>query len=309
MTLQQLEYVLAVDQHRHFTTAAEACFVTQPTLSVAIKKLEEEIGVILFDRQSKPIAPTPAGEQIIIKMRQILHEVDQLKAWVSSETESLQGTYTLGVIPTLAPYILPLFVQSFSERFPGTHLVIREMQTAQIIEGLKTGKVDIGLLVTPLEDASIREVPVYYEPFLIYAQPDHPLMEDSSLTPGTLPPSDMLVLGEGHCFRSQMLAICERPSVGAQHRFEYESGSIEALKAFVQRGVGYTLVPELAIDTAKDATYSRRFADPQPVREVSLAVHRSFTREAVLENLRAAIADAVPDRFQLAAQYTRVKWR
>ena len=134
-------------------------------------------------------------------------------------------------------------------------------------------------------------------------------MEGTSLTPGTLPPSDMLVLGEGHCFRSQMLAICERASVGAQHRFEYESGSIEALKAFVQRGVGYTLVPELAIDTAKDATHSRRFADPQPVREVSLAVHRSFTREAVLENLRAAIADAVPDRFQLAAQYTRVKWR
>lgn len=309
MTLQQLEYVLAVDQHRHFSMAAEACFVTQPTLSVAIKKLEEEIGVVLFDRQSKPIKPTPAGEQIIVKVRQVLHEVEQLKAWVNSETESLEGTFTLGVIPTLAPYVLPLFLQDFSATHPQLRLVIREMQTAQIMTGLKTGTVDIGLLVTPLEDDSLREVPVYYEPFLVYAQPDHVIMKQEELSPGTLPPKDMLVLGEGHCFRSQMLAICERPAVGAHHLFDYESGSIEALKAFVQRGVGYTLVPELAIEGPKDAELSRRFSDPQPVREVSLAVHRSFTREAVLEQLRGAIAAAVPEHFQKATQFTRVKWR
>ena len=156
MTIQQLEYVVALDTHRHFVQAADHCFVTQPTLTMQVQKLEQEIGITLFDRSKKPLEPTKAGAPIIAKIRSILLEINQLKSFVYNEKESLEGTYRLGIIPTVSPYLLPLFLQDFTTKYPEVNLQIREIQTAQIIDALKQGTLDIGILATPLMDQHFR---------------------------------------------------------------------------------------------------------------------------------------------------------
>lgn len=309
MTLQQLEYIIALDNYRHFVRAAESCFVTQPTLTMQVKKLEAEIGVKLFDRNKKPLEPTRAGEKILLKARQILREVDQLKAFVTDETESLEGDFTLGVIPTLAPYVLPLFLPAFVAEHPKTRLRIRELQTEQIIAELNKGTLDLGLLVTPLEVKSIREVPLFYEPFLCYLPEDHALVNQEKLSPEDLNVEDMLVLEEGHCFREQALSLCSKRAPTSNFGFEYASGSIETLKGLVEHGIGYTLVPELSVAGSPDSPWIRRFQEPEPVREVSLVVHNSFSKEALLEHLRDAVQASIPDRFQKTRSFMRVKWR
>ena len=300
---------MALDNHRHFVTAANSLYVTQPTLTMQVKKLEEEIGIRIFDRDHKPLKPTMAGEQIIQMARQVLREVARMKAYVSEETESLEGDFTLSIIPTLAPYLLPLFLPKFLEENPKTHLKIREIQTEEIISGLNKGTVDIGLLVTPLENKAVREVPLFYEPFLLYLPENHPLANEQKLTSRRLDPDDMLFLEEGHCFREQALKICYRRDKKKDLGFEYASGSIETLKKLVRQGIGYTLVPELSVVTELDSSNIKRFISPEPVREVSLVVHNSFTKEALIERLHSAIISAVPERFRKSEMFTRVKWR
>ena len=307
MTLQQLEYVVNLDNERHFVRAAEKCFVTQPTLTMQIKKLEEEIGLQIFDRSQKPLRPTPMGERVVMHAREILNEVSRLKSLVNDEMETLEGEYVLGVIPTLAPYVIPLFISEFADRYPEAKLVIRELQTEQIIRALGKGTVDVGLLVTPLEERSIREIPLFNEPFLLYLPEDHPLRAYSSVDARELEGDDVLVLSEGHCFREQALNVCNRVD-GDEQPFKYESGSIEALKNMVKRNIGYTLVPELSI-TPDDKPFLKRFADPEPIREVSLVVHKSFTRERFLETLRSEILRQIPEKYARPRNYVRVKWR
>jgi LysR family hydrogen peroxide-inducible transcriptional activator len=309
MTIQQLEYIVALDNHRHFVTAANSLYVTQPTLTMQVKKLEEEVGIKIFDRDRKPLKPTPAGEQIIQMARQVLREVDQMKAFVSSETESLEGNFTLGIIPTLAPYLLPLFLPEFIRENPRIHLKIQEIQTQEIISRLNNGTLDLGLLVTPLENKTIREVPLFYEPFLLYLPENHPLANAHDLTSNRLDPDDMLFLEEGHCFREQALKICYRRDKKKDLGFEYASGSIETLKKLVRQGIGYTLVPELSVVTELDSRNIKRFNSPEPVREVSLVVHNNFTREALIERLHSTIISAIPERFKRSELFTRVKWR
>jgi len=166
MTLQQLEYVIALDNYRHFVTAAQKCFVTQPTLTMQVKKLEDEIGIKIFNRSKKPLTPTKAGEQLIAKAREILRDVTELKDLVSNEKESMAGTFRLGIIPTLAPFLMPLFLPYFRKHYPEVKLIIRELQTLDIIKELKTDTLDIGLVVTPLDENSLKEIPIFYEPFV-----------------------------------------------------------------------------------------------------------------------------------------------
>lgn len=308
MTLQQLEYVIALDNYRHFVTAAEKCLVTQPTLTMQVKKLEDEIGVKLFDRNKKPLMPTAAGEKIILKARQVLREVDEMKAFVFNETEMLQGDFTVGIIPTISPYILPMFLPDFLKQNADTKLKITELQTEQIIDRLKNGMLDIGIISTPLHDKAIRTVPLYYEPFLLYLPEDHDLMKIEKLTPDTLEPEDILVLEEGHCFRDQALAICSNTLAGKNLKFEYDSGSIEALKGLVDKNLGYTLIPELSVRKAFEKSKIRRFDEPQPVREVSIVVHNSFTKEALIDQLHKTILNSIPDVFKKMKRYKRVKW-
>ncbi len=309
MTLQQLEYIIALDNYRHYVTAAEKCFVSQPNLTMQIKKLETEIGIKIFERNKKPLHPTLQGHQIILKARQILREVNQLKEFVSTEKESLEGEFTIGIIPTLAPYLLPLFLKSFIKKHPKTHLKIQELQTEQIIKKLHNGTLDIGILVTPLEEKHLREIPLFHEPFLLFAPKDHELIKSQNITPNELDPNEILILDEGHCFREQTLAICNKDSSDTNLGFNYQSGSIEALKGLVKQGMSYTLIPELSIQNNLDSEHIKRFESPEPVREVSIAVHNSFTKEALIEHLHQAISKAIPSVFKKMQQSTRVKWR
>lgn len=305
MTLQQLRYIEALDRYRHFGRAAEACFVTQPTLTMQLRKLEEEMGVVLFDRSRQPIQPTPSGIFILAKAREILHHADQLYHFVKGEHTRVEGTFQVGVIPTLAPYLLPRFLPQFLKMHPETRLVIRELQTERIIEMLRNGGLDLGLLVTPLNEQGIREIPLFNEPFKLYSMDD---TLTGMVSPGDLPEEGMLLLDEGHCFRSQAIELCGQRDSGRLSNLDYRSGSIEALKSLVRSGMGYTLIPALA-ETPEDARLTRTFNAPVPVREVSIAVHNSFVRERLLEVLRDGIRTAVPREFLSDDAFYTVRWR
>ncbi|MFZ6050775.1 LysR substrate-binding domain-containing protein [Halocola ammonii] len=308
MTLQQLEYIVNLDNERHFVRAAERCFVTQPTLTMGIKKLEEELGTILFDRKKHPVEPTKSGARVIEKSRQILREANQLRQLVKGEKESLEGTFRVGVIPTLAPYLMPLFLGEFIQKNPNTNLIIEEIQSHQIIEMLKNDTLDVGLLVTPLEEQQLREIPLFEEPFLVYSSEKHPLYKKSEIETSDITEDGMWLLNQGHCFRNQALNICGIES-RSQNVFTYESGSIETLKRMVDKNFGYTLVPELSVIDEEDNPRVKRFTKPEPVREVSLVVHNSFSREGLIDKLKKAILEKVPENIQKAEPHIRVEWR
>lgn len=297
MTLQQFEYIIALDDHRHYVNAAKHCFISQPNLTMQIKKLEEEIGVRIFDRNKKPLEPTTVGAEIISRARKIIRESRQLQDFVSYEKESTEGEFTIGIIPTLAPYLLPKFLPKFIQENPKAFLKIRELQTNQIISELEDGKIDLGILVTPLNESHLREIPLFYEPFLLYLPKNHRFLEEKLMLAEDLDPSEVLVLDEGHCFREQTLSICKRSKSDSSIGFDYQSGSIEALKNLVKNGVGYTLVPELSVHDEMDSEYIRRFTNPEPVREVSIVVHNSFIKESLILALKNSIKALVPENF------------
>ncbi|UZR93929.1 hydrogen peroxide-inducible genes activator [Chondrinema litorale] len=309
MTLQQLQYVVALDNHRHFVKAAESCFVAQPTLTLQVKKLEDEIGLVLFDRSAQPLKPTPLGISFISKAREILREVDALKNMVNTEKEVLEGTFRLGVIPTLAPYLLPLFIKQFSEDHPAISLEVKEMQSNEIISGLKNESLDIGLMVTPVNDNAIREYVLFYEPFLVYTSEENTLFDKEEVSATDIIPDGLWLLNQGHCFRNQVLNICNTSNLSAHKGLSFESGSIETLKNLVRYNYGYTLVPELSIHKKIDDPFLRRFSEPQPAREVSIVVHQSFARELLMERLRQAILNVVPDNFKKNKKFLKIQWR
>ena len=305
MTLQQLEYVIALDNERHFVKASEKCFVTQPTLTMQVKKLEEEINTLIFDRKKQPLEPTEAGKQFIIKARQILRNVGQLKEFLHSDQESLEGTFKIGVIPTLAPYVIPLFINEFQENYPKTRLIIEEQKSLEIIENLNQNKIDIGILVTPLEERNIREIKLYNEPLRVYASKSHELNKLNSVSLEDITKyKDLWVLNEGNCFRNQTLNICSRPK---QEKIRYESGSLETIMNILDNSTGFSVVPELSLkDRVKKGL---EFRDKVPSREVSLVVHHSFTKEVLLEKLSEAILNQIPENYTKADAYIKVKWR
>jgi len=309
MTLVQMEYIIALDTYRHFVTASKNCFVTQPTLTMQVKKLEEEIGTLLFDRSKKPLQPTKIGKQFIEKAREILMEVTQLKAIVSDERYSIEGTFTIGIIPTLAPYLLPLFLPKFIKENPKTKLIIQELESLEMIKRMKAETIDIGIIVTPLLEKSIREIPLFYEPFLVYLPSQHVLLNKDKLSAKDLENENALVLSEGHCFRNQTLNICKKNIDNSSIGFEYQSGSIETLKRMVNKGLGYTLVPELSVIDELENPKIKRFEALEPVREVSLACAKSFAKERLLEKIRDAILTEIPKKFIQKDDYVRVRWR
>ena len=309
MTLQQFRYLVALDDHRHFGRAARACFVSQPTLTLQLKKLEVELETLLFDRSANPVRPTFLGQQVVAQARLVLEEVANLHTLVTNHTDSMEGTFTVGVIPTLSPYLLPRFLGGFAERFPDTQLRFRELRSEAIIEELRAGTLDIGLLVTPLEERQLREIPLFYEPFLIFAAPTEEILERSPLLPDHVDRRDLWILQEGHCFRNQVLNLCEKAPLPPAGKFHFEAGTVETLKNLVRENMGYTIIPELSVNAQQDEPYTRRFADPQPSREVSLVVNRNLSRETLLTEIRKAILSVVPAAFRRNDRYKRVAWR
>jgi LysR family hydrogen peroxide-inducible transcriptional activator len=292
MTLQQLHYLVALDDHRHFVKAAEACFVTQPTLTMQLRKLEEDLDVELFDRRSQPVRPTEVGARVIAQARVLLREADQLQALVKELHTGISGTFRVGIIPTLAPYLLPLFLPRFATEHPDIRLVIDERKTSRILKSLRRGELDLGILVTPVDAGEFEEVALFQEPFLAYLPEGHALWRRKKLDLIDLQEQSMWVLGEGHCFREQALSLCDRPSSAGHDNVLYESGSIETLKQLVRNGSGMTLVPELSVEPGDP--HVRRFVAPEPVRQVSLVVRRPFVRRKLLEELARCIRKALP---------------
>ena len=306
MNLQQLEYIVALDIHRNHAKAAEHCHVTQPTLSMMVKKLEDELAVKIFDK-TQPLKPTKSGEIIINRARAILQEVKNIKEFIRDEKESIEGEFRLGVIPTLAPYLLPRFLNEFLEKHPGTSFTVMELQTEEIIRLLKTNRLDVGILVTPLDDKEIREVPIFYEPILVYTSENLKYFQQEKISLKSLTQENLLLLEEGHCFRGQVMNLCSAKGKKTHHQLNYQSGSFETLKAMVDNNYGYTLIPELAVDGKNK--HVKHFVSPEPVREVSLAVHPGFVKEMLLVKLQEAILKAIPSHFKKNDKYIRVKWR
>lgn len=305
MNLQQLEYIVAVEQHRHFANAAAACFVTQPTLSMMIQKLEEELEIKIFDRSRQPVVPTPAGELVIIQARKILLEVERTRDILRQQKQTLSGVLRVGIIPTLAPYLVHRFITRFLEKYPDVELSISEEVTSLIVKQLKNDKLDVGILVGPLNDASIREVPLFYEPLLVYSSHTY---EKAYLLPEDIDPQELLLLEEGHCLRSQILNLCElrRQSIS---RLNYQTGSLETLIRLVGTGNGVTILPALAVEamSVEQKQHVLPFLQPSPVREVSLAMHRNFLKKDLISALGHEIIAGVPSSFRETDGKTRIE--
>lgn len=301
MTFVQLEYIIAVDTWRHFAMAASNCFVTQPTLSMQIQKLEEELGIKLFDRSKQPVVPTETGIEIIEQARRILAEKSRLLENVQNKKGVLAGELRIGIIPTLAPYLLPLFIQPFIKRYPGVKLVVNEMMTELIIARLREGKIDAGILVTPLQDAGIKEFVLFYEEMMAYVSRKNAIYEKAYILPQDIDPNKLWLLEEGHCFRSQIVNLCELRKISKEgSHFDYEAGSIETLRRMVELNDGITIIPELAtLDMPlKQTQLIRPFRKPAPMREVSLVVHRNLVKKRLIDALREEILLTVPEKIR-----------
>ncbi|MDP4284854.1 MAG: LysR substrate-binding domain-containing protein [Bacteroidota bacterium] len=297
MNISQLEYIIAVDNNRHFVKAAECCFVTQATLSMMIKKLEEELDVKIFDRNKHPVIPTREGKEIIIRARKIVAEINGMGAYARELKEAASGELLLGIIPTLAPYLLPLFLKNFTLKYPNIKLRIKELVTAEIISKLKSGALDIGILATPLGEAGIEERPLFYEEFFAYVSKNEKLSKKKYLLSAEIYLNNLWLLEEGHCLRNQVFNLCELKKQDiASDNLHYEAGSIETLINMVDKSDGITIVPFLAAKMLKPGqkVKLREFANPKPVREISLASSTHFPRRKLLEYLANEIGKVVP---------------
>ncbi|HPV88357.1 MAG TPA: hydrogen peroxide-inducible genes activator [Bacteroidales bacterium] len=294
MTLQQLEYIIAVDRQRHFVKAAAACGVTQPTLSAMIARLEEELDVTIFDRSKHPVEPTLIGREILRQARVVLQNASQLKEIVTATKETLETHFSLAIIPTVAPYIIPHFISLFQNNYPQTEVRILEMRTDEIIRDLKEAKIDMGILATPLQDYDLLEIPLYYERFLAYVSPSDPGYVKQELSASELPLQHLWVLQEGHCLRNQVFNFCtEHIPVEKQ---VYEAGSIDNLIRIIDTNGGYTLIPQLHQSMLQDTQLKnvRPVISPPPVREISLVVYRDFIRERLLNAVADTVKQIIP---------------
>jgi len=298
-SLTQLEYIVAVEKLRHFGRAADECHVTQPTLSMQIQKAEEEIGYPLFDRLKKPVVPTTKGQKFITQAKVLLHEHRKLIDLSRNQSGELAEDFRLAVIPTIAPYLLPLFIQSFSAAYPKVHLTIDELKTETILQRLKEDALDAAILATPLHEPGLRERPLYYEPFSLYVSKSHALNARKRIREDDLSIEDMWLLEDGHCFRQQIVRWCSlKTRDGVFTNVRFEGGNIDTLRQLVRKSRGYTLVPSLFVDTLSESErreFVREFEKPQPAREVSLVYRRDQWKADVLKALEDTILANVPE--------------
>ncbi|MES2447034.1 MAG: hydrogen peroxide-inducible genes activator [Bacteroidota bacterium] len=296
MTLVQLEYIVAVDTYRSFVSAAEKCFVTQPTLSMQVQKLEEFLNVKIFDRSKQPIIPTEIGMQVIAQARIVLQENKKIKEIISSQQQDVIGELRIGIIPTIAPYLLPKVISAMLEKYPELKLLIWEYTTEDIVHHLKTGVIDCGILATPLVDQHISETPVYYENFVSYISKNSKLYKKKTIDANDLEDENIWLLNEGHCMRTQVLNICRSTKNNRLQSLTYNTGSVETLIRMVDVNDGATLLPELALTdlSAKQLSKVRYFKSPEPVREISLVTHKNFIKKRMLNALREEILAIIP---------------
>lgn len=295
MTITQLHYILAVAEYQNFTLAAEKSFVTQPTLSMQVQKLETELDVLIFDRGKKPIAVTEVGKKIVAQAQNIVNEANRIKDVVDQEKGFIGGEFKLGIIPTVMPTLLPMFLKSFINKYPKVNLIIKEQNTESLIRNLQDGHLDAAIAATPLETEFITERPLYYEPFVGYVPGNHRLAKAEKITPKDLDINDVLLLQDGHCFRDGIINLCKAPRNFENEHFRLQSGSFETLVNLADEGLGMTLLPflnTLELDEKKKKNL-RYFENPSPAREVSLIYHKSELKIQIAEALKNVISGVV----------------
>jgi len=312
MTLIQLEYVIALNKYRHFVTAAEKCFVTQPTLSMQIQKLEDELGVIIFDRSKQPVEPTPLGEKIIAQAKHILEASKKIPEMIEEVKGEVKGELRIGIIPTIAPYLVPLFITQTLKKYPNLQIQIDELVTEQVISKLNDNELDMGIIATPLKEQGIREIPIYYEPFLVYISEKHKLYNHKSVKPTDLSIDDIWLLNEGHCFSSHSINLCGVNEIHTQSlALKYRSGSLESLVKLVEQQYGYTLLPYLAMldMEEKRKLMVRQFTPPIPCREISIVVKETFLKEKTIKLIKSKIEENIPKQLLQLSDGMLVSWK
>lgn len=295
MHLQQLEYILALNQFRHFGRAAEHCAVSQPTLSTMIQRLEEELGVKLFDRSHQPIIPTPIGKKVLDQAAIILRQAAVLGEIIKNEEESLSGAITLAILPTVAPYLLPHIVPKLDKLLPDLNITFVELMTSECLERLQSGQIDMAIMATEVTQKEITTLPLYYEEFYGYVSTSEPQYQDKSIRSSEVDASRLWLLDEGHCFRDQLLKFCQlRRHTVCKNR--YVQGNLATFMHMVERGNGMTFIPELSLDTINPEHRSlvKPFAIPRPTRLVSLSARQDFARMNLRDSLASIIRSAVP---------------
>lgn len=296
MTIQQLEYILAVEHYRHFAKAAEHCRVTQPTLSMMIQKLEDELGLKLFDRSVQPVRPTPAGKKILQQARKVVYQASLIKDIVSEEEQSLKGSFRLAVLPTIAPYLLPRFLQHIAEQHAELDIRILEMQTAPTLESLSKGEIDAAIIANAPTEPQLQGTFLYYEEFFGYISRNEAIFENDLIRSADIKDERLWLLDEGHCFRDQLIRFCQREKVKL-HQAAYRLGSLETFMHMVESGYGMTFIPELATLQLcnEQKELIRPFAIPRPTREIYFVTRRDFIRHALSKILVEHIREAVPE--------------
>lgn len=297
MNLQQLEYIVAVDMQRHFVKASEACFVTQATLSMMIKKLEEELGAIIFDRSKQPVVPTELGAKIISQAKVVLMETKKITEIIDCEKGEIAGNLKLGVIPTVAPYLLPLFLNKFLLKYPKVSIKINEFTTEQLMEKLINQEIDVAILATPLNNEQLLETPLYYEKFIAYTPGQPNFKNKKYLLPKDIDVNKLWLLEEGHCLRSQVVNLCElKKKTKELNNLEYEAGSIETLIKMTESDNGITIIPEMVLSNLSSEQYKNvyPFKAPEPAREVSIVTYRHFLKGAIIDAIKNEIVNSIP---------------
>jgi len=297
MTLTQLTYIVAVDTYRHFATAAEKSFVTQPTLSMQIQKLEDELGVFIFDRSKQPVIPTEVGAKIVQQARLILKEASQIQNIIDDNKDELDGTFRIGIIPTVASSLIPRFLHSFTKKYPGIQLIFEELLTRDLLNKLQEDQIDAGIIGTPLPGNQFKDLPLYFEPFEVYFSQNHPLLQKSVLEMDDLNPEEMWLLSEGHCLRDQSIDLCKKIKSQRDRAVSFESGNLETLIKVVNNGYGSTILPYLSglsLPEAVKKEQIRSFTNQQLGRHVRLVFGRLYTKNKMLHALRDHILSTIP---------------
>jgi LysR family hydrogen peroxide-inducible transcriptional activator len=303
-SLVQLQYALAVEKHRHFGKASQDCHVTQPTLSQQLQKLEDEIGIILFDRGKKPILATPEGRAFLEQAKVVLREQDKLMHVArKSQSGDVSGDFRLAVIPTVASDLLPLFVRPFAKSFPKVQLFIEEMKTVTILSDLANDKLDAAILATPIQGADFKIHPMYYEPFYVYLSSGHELLKKSEIARSELDAMQLWLLQDGHCFKDQVVNFCALPGAGdnALGNIHFQSGSLDTLRRLVQSSRGYTLIPAmmaLSLRKSERENHVRPFRAPFPTREISLIYRRDHWKLGVIRSIERVVAENLPEEIR-----------
>lgn len=295
MNIRDLEYLVAVDEERHFHRAAERCFVSQPTLSGQLKKLEQELGVLLVERTNRQVSITEAGEVVLIHARAVLSEVKEIKGVANYFQDAMVGDIRVGIIPTIAPYLLPIIMSKLNKEFPKLKIWLYEYQTDILLDKLKKSELDCLILALPIQSHEFKEVDLFREPFQLAVQKSHILTKKKQINMGDITQHELLLLEEGHCLREHILDVCLL--AGVKEQGQYHATSLETLRHMVGEGVGITLIPELAVPAKvkkSDAVRYIEFSDPKPNRRIGMLYRKNSYREETFNNINELIKSALP---------------